>query len=1089
MADPFSIGSSSSRSPEDLLADWNLGEPDDFDQSQLPGLPCRDGESSAERAHESCAERPRGDGSASGMEATGISQAGENPPGRSQSMAFFAEFEFPSGGDEWYGDPAESRAGSDLGTTLRPSPAADSATALPRKSGRNRPPDQPGSQWSGSRGLPRVGDRLAGFRILQELGRGAFARVYLAEEILLKRLVAIKVSRAEGDEPQILARLQHTNIVPVHSVFDDPATALRILCMPYLGGASLAQVLDAAGGLVQPDGTGRSLVEALDQISRSLPSVAAAGTLAPRRSLRSVPGAGPAPPPAGEPACLIKIGDERSAAISGFRSFLSRLVGTTPAPSPGPGPLGDDDQHQPSRQFLRRAGAVQAAVWIVARLAEGLDHAHSRGLLHRDLKPANILLAADGTPMLLDFNLAAERGPESLEGEIRKAMVGGTLQYMAPEHLDAFDPRGSTPPEVVDERADIYALGLIFFEMLAGEPAFPSPPPGTSVLEALSAMMAARKHPPSIRARCPIVPWSLDALVAKCLEFDPMRRYSRARDLAEDLRRFLDDQPMKHCSEPSTRERVGKFARRHPVLCSATSITLVALSVAGALFVAGLLALRAYHVVEARLRFRDFDWKFTQTEFRLHTAGKSAEYRTMGIQEAGECFRYVGLGEYRPALEAQWIRRLPPEEQSRIREQTVELVMLEAQARVAVAQAHGSEDDRRRALERAITRLDQAERLDPHVPAALFADRAGYYAALGDKARADRDREHAAKAVTRSCHDWILLGTSRLLRGDRTGADEALRKALFIDVTSFWAWFMMGHCDYAQGKFIEAAGDFSVCCARGPSFAWTHFNRGLALARAGKLREAKDAYDTAIMIDSTFGEARVDRALVELELNDLEPAYRDLTVARSLGRTDLAVLVALGETLSRMGRRDEAEQYFAQVLTKDPDNAVARVAHGVTLVRSNPEAARSEFTRALEQDPQHAAAHYGMALLVRASNPSEALAHLNTALDTDPRLIDALQLRALVRARMGDRAALDDVDRLKETPTAHRLYNAACAAALYAAHADARDPGQLSHAVELLGRALQLGFPAKEAASDPDLQPLHGLPEFRRLLSRSREPA
>src|SRR5262249_46640596 len=154
--------------------------------------------------------------------------------------------------------------------------------------------------------------------------------------------------------------------------------------------------------------------------------------------------------------------------------------GATPsrrAPALVPG----DDPHQPSRQFLREATAVQAAVWIVARLAEGLDHAHSRGLLHRDLKPANILLAADGTPMLLDFNLPAESQPPSAEGEIGRAMLGGTLPYMAPEHLDAFDPHGTTPADAVDERADIYALGLILFELLAGEHPIPMPasPPGS----------------------------------------------------------------------------------------------------------------------------------------------------------------------------------------------------------------------------------------------------------------------------------------------------------------------------------------------------------------------------------------------------------------------------------------------------------------------------------------------------------------------------------------------------------------------------------------------------------------------------------
>src|SRR5207245_1018854 len=89
-----------------------------------------------------------------------------------------------------------------------------------------------------------------------------------------------------------------------------------------------------------------------------------------------------------------------------------------------------------------------------------------------------------------------------------------------------------------------------------------------------------------------------------------------------------------------------------------------------------------------------------------------------------------------------------------------------------------------------------------------------------------------------------------------------------------------------QGRFLEAAGDFGVCSACLPDFAWTHFNRGLALAKAGRLLDAKDAYDRAVRIDDRFAEALVDRALVELELNQLEPALADLTRARtSSGRS------------------------------------------------------------------------------------------------------------------------------------------------------------------------------------------------------------
>jgi hypothetical protein len=121
--------------------------------------------------------------------------------------------------------------------------------------------------------------------------------------------------------------------------------------------------------------------------------------------------------------------------------------------------------------------------------------------------------------------------------------------------------------------------------------------------------------------------------------------------------------------------------------------------------------------------------------------------------------------------------------------------------------------------------------------------------------------------------------------------------------------------------------------------------------------------------------------------------------------------------------------------------------------------------------------------VIRATDPRGAIRHLDTAIDTDPHLVDAVQLRALVRARLGDRAALDDVDRLIESPTSARLYNAACAVVLYAEKAP--DARQLPHALELLARALKAGFPAAVAAADPDLKALHALPEFPQFLGRA----
>ena len=172
-----------------------------------------------------------------------------------------------------------------------------------------------------------------------------------------------------------------------------------------------------------------------------------------------------------------------------------------------------------------------------------------------------------------------------------------------------------------------------------------------------------------------------------------------------------------------------------------------------------------------------------------------------------------------------------------------------------------------------------------------------------------------------------------------------MRLALHLDVTSFWAWFVLGHCHYHQGRFLEAAGDFAACSARGPSFAWVHFNRGIALARAGRLLDAKLAYDRAIDLESGFAEAVVDRALTELELNQLDAALEDLTRAIKLGRNDLIVFAALGETWARLGRPREAERYFAELLDRNSGDLVVRIARGISRIRANPQGATDDFTR------------------------------------------------------------------------------------------------------------------------------------------------
>src|SRR5262249_10500219 len=148
-----------------------------------------------------------------------------------------------------------------------------------------------------------------------------------------------------------------------------------------------------------------------------------------------------------------------------------------------------------------------------------LQHAHQRGVLHRDIKPSNILLAADGQPLLLDFNLAQS-------GDASAALLGGTIAYAAPEHLLALlEPENFRQ---VDHRSDLYALGLVVFEMLTGREPFGRPEPHGSHQETIRLLARERSQGvPSARRCCRQVPWSLESILRKCLDPSPQRRYQQ----------------------------------------------------------------------------------------------------------------------------------------------------------------------------------------------------------------------------------------------------------------------------------------------------------------------------------------------------------------------------------------------------------------------------------------------------------------------------------------------------------------------------------------------------------------------------------
>ncbi len=204
---------------------------------------------------------------------------------------------------------------------------------------------------------------------------------------------------------------------------------------------------------------------------------------------------------------------------------------------------------------------AEAAV-LVEKLADAMSHAHTRGVVHRDLKPANVLLTRAGEPKVTDFGLARELGAS--DGLTASGAIMGTPSYMAPEQAG-----GNS--KAIGPAADVYALGAVLYELLTGRPPFRA----ASLMDTLMQVVSDDPVPPSrLQSR---LPRDLETVCLKCLSKDPGRRYATADELADDLRRFRNGEPVR-ARPVGPAERAIKWVRRRPA--TAALLALLAITTA-----------------------------------------------------------------------------------------------------------------------------------------------------------------------------------------------------------------------------------------------------------------------------------------------------------------------------------------------------------------------------------------------------------------------------------------------------------------------------------------------------------------------------
>lgn len=379
---------------------------------------------------------------------------------------------------------------------------------------------------------PAVGS-LGDYRLVREIGRGGMGIVYEAEQISLGRRVALKVLSFAAvldqrqlqrfkNEAQAAAQLHHTNIVPVFSVGCE--RGVHYYAMQYIEGHPLSAVireLRQLGGLDPREGAPSS--------ERASEATTAARTL-------------PVPYTAARPAAS---GSSAAAGLP-LQQTTSAFLETITA-----------DGSTRSRAFF------QSLARLAIQGAEALQHAHERGVIHRDIKPSNLLLDAAGTLWVADFGLATMPTDPGLTvtGDLL-----GTIRYMSPEQALA-----KRVP--LDHRTDIYSLGVTLYELLSLEPAYT----GRDREELLRQI--AHEEPRPLRRVNDAIPRELEVIVGKAMAKNTGDRYGTARDLADDLRRFLEDKPIR-ARPPTLADRTAKWSRRHRSVV-VTSLVLLVLSVVG----------------------------------------------------------------------------------------------------------------------------------------------------------------------------------------------------------------------------------------------------------------------------------------------------------------------------------------------------------------------------------------------------------------------------------------------------------------------------------------------------------------------------
>jgi tetratricopeptide (TPR) repeat protein len=732
-------------------------------------------------------------------------------------------------------------------------------------------------------------------------------------------------------------------------------------------------------------------------------------------------------------------------------------------------------------RYLGSGSYVEAVLGVGACLADGLAHAHERGILHRDLKPANVLLTDEGVPMLLDFNLSEDtKQPHTTSA----GSMGGTLPYVAPEHLEAFAGK----PRTLDGRADVYALGVILFELLTLRHPFDllrGP-----VEEILPSMLAQRQGaPPRLRTICPAIPAAVESLVRHCLEPDPNRRYASARELQEDLERQRNNEPLRHIPEPSLRERLRKWGRRHPRLISSGSVA--AMAGVGLLLLALLLMVRNQKLtrLEAAQAAEQLRSEVRTVQFLLldNRAGSSGPLDE-GLARCQQLLDQFDIRGNPRWQDRAFFRALTPEQRAQLLGEIGDLLLLGSRVLLLQAAHPARASEREQFLQDALVLNERAEQCHPvgQAPRAVWRQRIELLRAQG---RFEEARECAAQlpeGPATTARDLAAEAAEISFNGRPDEALPLLLEAVRSDPRDLWAWFDLGLCQEGLGHDAEAAACFSTCIALAPDFWPLAYKRGIVHLRRREFSLACADLDRVVEAQPEMVEARINRALALVGAGRSSDAERDLTAALEREQPPTRLFFLRARVREQQGDLEGAARDRAEGLRRQPGDEASWLARGTARLAADPAGALADFDQALVLNPRSLPALQNRAHVLAEclEQPRSAIETLDRILQLHPANLPARASRAVLLARLAERSAAhrDAEACLARDTQPETLYQIAGVYALTSIlHSDDR-----WDALHCLGLALRRGYGLDLIDRDRDLDPIRRLPEFQQLVDQAR---